>query len=65
MVTPSSLMWISSLLKKLVGDGTIRDENGTDIFRLYLRSNSFREVQICPYPSLNIQYSISYPYPNT
>ena len=31
-----------------------RDENGTDIFRSYSRSNSFREVEICPYPSPNV-----------
>jgi len=30
------------------------DENGTDIFRPYLKPNSFREVQMCSYPSLNI-----------
>ena len=41
------------------------DENGTDIFRPYLRPNSFREVQICPYPSPDIQHPIPYPYPNT
>jgi len=33
---------------------TNRDENGTDIFRPYSRPNSFRGVQICPYPSPNI-----------
>jgi hypothetical protein len=42
-----------------------RDENGTDSFRPYSRPNSFRRVQICPYPSPNIQYPIPYPYPNT
>jgi len=44
---------------------TRRDENGTDIFRPYSRPNSFRGVQICPYPSPNIQHPIPYPYPNT
>ena len=44
---------------------THRDENGTDIFRPYSRPNSFRGVQICPYPSPNIQHLIPYPYPNT
>ena len=42
-----------------------RDENGMYIFRSYSRSNSFRKIQICSYPSLNIQHLISYPYPNT
>ena len=42
-----------------------RDEIGTDIFRPYLRPNSFRGVQICLYPSPNIQHPIPYPYPNT
>ena len=42
-----------------------RDENGTDIFRPYSRPNSFRGVQICPYPSPNIQHPIPYPYSNT
>ena len=41
-----------------------RGENGTDIFRPYSRSNPFRGVQICPYPSPDIQHPISYPYPN-
>jgi hypothetical protein len=31
-----------------------RDENGTDIFRPYSRPNSFRGVEICPYPSPNV-----------
>ena len=31
-------------------------ENSTDIF------NPFRGVQIYPYPSLDIQHSIPYPY---
>jgi AAA+ ATPase superfamily predicted ATPase len=31
-----------------------RDENGMDIFRPYSRPNSFREVLIRPYPSLDI-----------
>ena len=35
-----------------------------DIFRLYSRPNPFREVQICPYSSLDIQHPIPYPYPN-
>jgi hypothetical protein len=34
-----------------------RGENGTDIFRPYLRPNSFRGVQICPYSKSG--YSIS------
>jgi len=41
------------------------DENGTDIFRSYSRSNSFRGVQICLYPSLNLRHPIPYPYSNT
>jgi cis-zeatin O-glucosyltransferase len=41
-----------------------RDENGTDIFRPYSRPNPFRVVQICPYPSPDIQHPIPYPYPN-
>jgi len=41
------------------------DENSTDIFRSYLKSNSFREVEICLYPSPDIQHLIPYPYPNT
>jgi hypothetical protein len=44
---------------------TIRGENGTDIFRPYSRLNSFRGVQICPYPSLDIEHPIPYPYSNT
>ena len=44
---------------------TIRDENGTDIFRPYLKPNLFRGVKICPYPSPDIQHPIPYPYPNT
>jgi hypothetical protein len=46
-------------------NGLIRDENGTDIFRPYSIPNSFRGVQICPYPSPDIQHPIPYPYPNT
>ena len=42
-----------------------RDENGTDIFRPYSKPNPFRGVEICPYPSSDIQHPISYPYPNT
>ena len=42
-----------------------RDENGTDIFRPYSSPNPFRGVQICLYPSPDIQHSILYPYPNT
>ena len=42
----------------------VSGENGTDIFRLYSRPNPFRGVQICPYPGLDIQHPISYPYPN-
>ena len=42
-----------------------RDENGTDIFRPYSKPNPFRGVEICPYPSLDIQHPIPYPYPNT
>ena len=42
-----------------------RDENGTDIFRSYSRPNPFRGVEICPYPSPDIQHPIPYPYPNT
>ena len=42
----------------------IRDENGTDIFRPYSSPNPFRGVQICPYPSPDIQHPIPYPYPN-
>ena len=42
-----------------------RGENSTDIFRPYSRPNSFRAVQICLYPSPNIQYPIPYPYLNT
>ena len=34
-------------------------------FWLYLRPNPFREVRICPYPSLDIQHPIPYLYPNT
>ena len=43
----------------------LRDENGMDIFRPYLKPNPFRGVEICPYPSLDIQHPIPYPYPNT
>jgi hypothetical protein len=42
-----------------------RGENGTNIFRPYSRPNPFRGIQICPYPSPDIQYLIPYPYPNT
>ena len=42
-----------------------RDENGTDIFRPYSKPNPFRGVEICPYPSPDIQHPIPYPYPNT
>ena len=42
-----------------------RDENGTDIFRPYSRPNLFKGIQISPYPSLNIQHPIPYPYPST
>jgi hypothetical protein len=52
-----------ALAEKYLGLPT-RDENGTDIFRPYSRPNSFRRVQICPYPSLDIQHPIPYPYPN-
>ena len=41
-----------------------RGENGTDIFRPYSRPNPFRGVQICPYPSPDIEHPIPYPYPN-
>ena len=41
-----------------------RGENSTDIFRPYSRPNPFRGVQICPYPSTDIQHPIPYPYPN-
>ena len=41
-----------------------RGENGTDIFRPYSGPNPFRGVQICSYPSLDIQHPIPYPYPN-
>ena len=44
---------------------TGRDENGTDIFQPYSKPNPFRGVEICPYPSPDIQHSIPYPYPNT
>ena len=43
----------------------VRDENGTDIFRSYSKPNPFIEVEICPYPSPDIQHPIPYPYPNT
>jgi hypothetical protein len=33
---------------------TDQDENGTNIFRPYLRPNLFREVLIRPYPSPDI-----------
>ena len=42
-----------------------RDENFTDIFLPYSRPNPSRGVQICPYPSTDIQHPIPYPYPNT
>ena len=42
-----------------------RDENGKDIFRPYSKPNPFRGVEICPYPSPDIQHPIPYPYPNT
>jgi len=42
-----------------------RGKNSTNIFGSYSRPNSFREVQICPYPSPNIQHLIPYLYPNT
>ena len=42
-----------------------RDENGMDIFRPYSKPNPFRGVEICPYPSQDIQHPIPYPYPNT
>ena len=44
---------------------TCTNENGTDIFRPYSKLNPFREVEICLYPSSNIQYPIPYPYSNT
>jgi len=53
------------VLAAVVASLACRDENGTDIFRPYSTPNSFREVQICPYPSPNIQHPIPYPYPNT
>jgi hypothetical protein len=34
--------------------GTVRDENGTDIFRPYSRPNPFRGIQISPYPGPDI-----------
>ena len=40
-----------------------RDENGADIFRPYSKPNPFRGVEICPYPSPDIQHPIPYPYP--
>ena len=40
-------------------------KNGTDIFRPYSKPNSFRGVEICPYPSPDIQHLIPYSYPNT
>ena len=43
----------------------LRDENGTDIFRPYSKPNPFKGVEICPYPSPDIQHPIPYPYPNT
>jgi hypothetical protein len=55
---------VSSIRMDLPRPAT-RDENGTDIFRPYSRSNPFRGVQICPYPSPDIQHPIPYPYPNT
>jgi hypothetical protein len=39
------------LNKPLLGG---RDENGTNIFRLYSRPNPFRDVLIRPYPSPDI-----------
>ena len=44
---------------------TCRDENGTDIFRSYLKPNPFRGVEICLYPSPDIQHLTPYPYPNS
>ena len=35
-----------------------RDKNGTDIFRPYSKQNLFRGVEICPYPSPDIQHPI-------
>jgi len=59
------LYLVLSKMLKFPGLAGGRDENGTDIFRPYLRPNSFRGVQICPYPSPNIQHPIPYLYPNT
>jgi hypothetical protein len=39
-----------------------RGENRTDIFWPYSRPNLFRGIQICPYPSSDIQHLILYPY---
>jgi hypothetical protein len=39
-----------------------RGENGMDIFLLDSRSNSFKEVYICPYQSPDIEYQIPYTY---
>ena len=46
------------------GDPSAAFEALADIFRLYSRPNPFREIQICSYPSLDIQNLIQYPYPN-
>jgi len=48
---------------ELVGNALVGSK-GTDIFLPYLRLDLFREVQICPYASSDIQHPISYPYPN-
>ena len=55
-----------ALSGRCVARGPPQDENGKNIqISPYWRPNSFREIQISPYSSLNIQYPTRYLYPNT
>lgn len=45
-------------------DNTLRDNN-LDILYLYSSLSLFREIKICPYSSLDIQYPTLYLYLNT
>ena len=47
---------ILNLLSKEWPSVTIRDENGTDIFRPYSKPNPFGGVESCPYPNIQIAY---------
>lgn len=52
---------VTQLCGKLVSNKTW-GANGMNIFYLYSRSNPFREIQICPHSTSDIQYPTQYLY---